>query len=394
MGKRQANQPIQVLVVEATRGRRELLTRLLQNAGGFAVAGTASDGPSAIEATCRLHPDIIIMDVRLPSFDGYEVTRQIMQRCPTPIVLMSGSTGDARRRSVEALSAGALAVVRRPDRRGNGDYAALIRTLRLMADVPVVTRHTPRLLSPAAQRPPLPVFVPRPHDDYPNGEDDGGEHPPLPETAPHILAIAASTGGPAAIQTLLNGLRMARPHDDAELDGQADADVIVMPPILIAQHIARGFVNALAEWLRRTTLLPVHVAHEAQHLLPGHVYLAADGQHLLVGPQGTAVLLPGAERDRYCPSADVLFESVAQVYGARALGVVLTGMGDDGARGLWALRAAGGQTFAQDEASSVVYGMPQAAVAAGAVASVAPLTNLAEVIVHALRYGARTKDKE
>lgn len=180
---------------------------------------------------------------------------------------------------------------------------------------------------------------------------------------PQLLAIAASTGGPAAIQTILLGL-----GGDFRL------------PTLVAQHIARGFVEGMVAWLNRTTPLPVHVAQLGEQLLAGHVYLAPDEQHLLAGAGGVACLRPSAAGDRYCPSADLLFEGVAGVYSSRAIGVILTGMGNDGARGLAALRAAGSITLAQNEASCVVYGMPQAAVAAGAVVRIEPLNDLAAAI--------------
>jgi two-component system chemotaxis response regulator CheB len=180
---------------------------------------------------------------------------------------------------------------------------------------------------------------------------------------PQLLAIAASTGGPAALQTILLGLGADFPL-----------------PTLVAQHIARGFVEGMVAWLNRTTPLRVHVAQLGEQLLPGHVYLAPVDQHLLAGEGGVAYLRPTATGDRYCPSADLLFEGVAGIYGSRAIGVILTGMGNDGARGLAALRAAGSTTLAQNEASCVVYGMPQAAVAAGAVTRVEALSDLADII--------------
>ena len=179
---------------------------------------------------------------------------------------------------------------------------------------------------------------------------------------PQVVAIAASTGGPSAVQTILQHLGPGFPL-----------------PILVVQHIARGFGSGMVDWLNRTTPLPARIAQHAEPLLPGHVYLAPDGQHLLAGP-GQALLQPAADGDRFCPSADRLFEAVAAAYRDRAIGVILTGMGSDGARGLGLLRAAGGITLAQDEASCVVYGMPQAAVAAGAVGQVAPLLGMADAI--------------
>lgn len=344
MHKSSQNQTIRVLVVEDSRPQRELLVGLLLASGTFAVAGTASNGRDAVAATLNLRPDVIAMDIHLPLMDGYEATRQIMQRCPTPIVMISSSNGDAERRAVQSLAAGALAVVRKPGTlnaaNSQEERTNFLTMLRLMAGVKVVTRHPPRL--PAAPA--------------------GLAH--AANTHPQVLAIAASTGGPAAVQTILNGLNSNYPL-----------------PILVVQHIAHGFVGALVDWLNSTTPLPVRIAVQHERLLPGHVYLAPDDRHLLAIARGQIVLRPGLPADRYCPSADVLFDSVAKVYGAQAIGVILTGMGDDGARGLSALRAAGGVTLGQDEASCVVYGMPQAAAIAGAVSRVEALTNLAGVIL-------------
>jgi two-component system chemotaxis response regulator CheB len=219
--------------------------------------------------------------------------------------------------------------------------------MRLMADVLVVTRRPDKLPVP-----PIESGAQLGHTD----------NLPIAGSA-RILAIAASTGGPAAVQTLLNGLGRHFPL-----------------PILLAQHIARGFVAPLAEWLSATTHLPVHVAAPNEQLLPGHVYLAPDDQHMSVFVRNYAACRSMQPDERYCPSADILFESVAAVYGRRAMGVILTGMGDDGARGLRALRAAGGRTLAQDQASCVVYGMPRAAVEMGAVERVAPLADLARAV--------------
>jgi two-component system chemotaxis response regulator CheB len=221
-----------------------------------------------------------------------------------------------------------------------------------MADVLVVTRRPGRALtdqlSPLAR--------------------EAGAKPPVAPThragqEPQIVAIAASTGGPIAVKTLLHGLGAGFPL-----------------PILLAQHISRGFVGSLAEWLQKASGLPVTIARPSEQLLPGHVYLAPESHHLSVFVPGYPANRPIRPEDRYCPSGDILFETVATVYGRRAIGVILTGMGDDGARGLHGLRAAGSRTLAQDEASSVVYGMPRAALEIGAAEQILPLAHLAEAI--------------
>jgi two-component system chemotaxis response regulator CheB len=361
MSTRPHHQPIRVLVVEDSRAQRELLVGLLSTVEEFEVAGIASNGQEAIDATLCLRPDVIAMDIHLPILDGYDATRQIMQRCPTPIVMVS-SSGDDASRSIQAIAAGALAVVRKPASASladdRDDRNAFLTTLRLMAGVRVVTRYPSRPALPirAEGEPMMPAAR--------SGAANERVGWPSASAAPQVLAIAASTGGPAAVQTLLRGLGA---HFSL--------------PILVVQHIARGFVPALVEWLDSTAPQSVTIARPGDQLRPGHVYVAPDDHHLMVQDRGVAALRPGAVADRYCPSADVLFETVAQVYGARAIGVVLTGMGDDGTRGVRALRAMGGQTLAQDEASCVVYGMPRAAAVAGGITTIAPLRALAHIIM-------------
>jgi two-component system chemotaxis response regulator CheB len=357
---RSPNQPIRVLLVEDSRAQRELLLGLLRASGDFEVVGTASNGKEAIAEAQRLRPNVIAMDVHLPILDGYEATRQIMRLCPTPIVLIS-SQGDTARRSIEALAVGALAVVSKPGGRPDADdeRKAFLTTLRLMADVRVVTRH--------AARPP--ITDRRPSTSGRPGISVVG-HRSL--VVPQVLAIAASTGGPAALQTVLRGLGVGFPL-----------------PVLVVQHIARGFVPALVEWLNNTIAAPVRIAQQGERLLPGQIYLAPEDRHLVAREPGAAGLRPLAAGDRFCPSADLLFETVASVYGAGAIGLVLTGMGDDGMRGLLALRAAGAPTLAQDAASCVVYGMPRAAVEAGAITRSEPLATIADVILELVGSVAR-----
>jgi two-component system chemotaxis response regulator CheB len=350
--QRPPGSPIRVLIVEDSRSQLELLTHIIRSSPDLQVAGAATNGQEAVDTAIQLRPDVISMDIHLPVLDGYEATRQIMQRCPTPIVMVSNSRGDAGRRSMDALAAGALAVIQKPGSVASPAFTverdALVTTLRLMADVPVITRHA------------------RPSqgdwrvstESRPVGSPSVTSRRVTPQ--PELLAIAASTGGPVAVQTLLTRLGSDFPL-----------------PILVAQHIARGFVSALAEWLDSTVPMPVHLARHDEKLQPGHVYLAPEERHLVSTLRGYAWLRHPSTADRYCPSADTLFESLAGAYGTGAIGVILTGMGDDGARGLKLLRQAGAHTIAQDEASCVVYGMPRAAVEAGAAERIEPLLNIA-----------------
>ncbi|ABY34081.1 MAG TPA: chemotaxis response regulator protein-glutamate methylesterase [Chloroflexus aurantiacus] len=342
-------EPIRVLLVEDSPSQLQLLRSYLEATPDLVVVGTAINGRDAVQSTLRLHPHVVAMDIHLPVFDGYEATRQIMQQRPTPIVLFSSSTGDAEQRAMAALAAGALAVVRKPsgpvDPASAADRDHLIRTLRLMAGVKVVTRHPPRM---------TPKQIDQANKEY------------------AILAIAASTGGPAALQTILRDLGSSFPL-----------------PIVIAQHVTSGFMRAFADWLASTIPLSVHVVEQETPILPGHVYLPCDDHHLEIVRQHVVTIKRSTPHDRYCPSADHLFSSVAHHYGSRAIGVILTGMGDDGAQGLLELARAGGTTFGQDEASCVVYGMPKMAKVRGAVHHELPLEQLGMAVSAVLGKGGR-----
>ncbi|MBI3977191.1 MAG: chemotaxis-specific protein-glutamate methyltransferase CheB [Chloroflexi bacterium] len=336
---------IRVLVVDDSASARELLVRLLVAEGSFEVVGTARDGEQAVALAARLRPNVITMDVHMPRLDGVAATRRIMAETPTPIVVVSASINrTAVDLAFAALQAGALAVADKPPGPGDPRHAAaareLLSTVRLMAEVKVVRRWaTGRVDGPAPSAPKAP-----------------GERS-LPRRAPlRAILLAASTGGPQAIQTVLQSL---------------GSDVGV--PILAVQHMAPGFMPGMADWLASTCPQRVHLATHGDQPVGNTVYLAPDGYHLLVTRSGRLGLSKAPPLRGFRPSASVLFESAAECYGATAAGVILTGMGDDGVAGLAALRASGGVTIAQDEATSVVYGMPRAALAAGAVGHVLPL---------------------
>jgi two-component system, chemotaxis family, protein-glutamate methylesterase/glutaminase len=342
---------LRVLVVDDSEVARRLLVSVLGGADGLGVVGEAASGDEAVRLAGRLRPDVITMDVHMPGMDGLETTRRIMEQHPAPIVVVSGGHDpDDLAHSVRALDAGALAALRKPPGPADPGFAAeaaeLVRTVRLMAEVKVFRRR------PAAAHPGSPAA--------PAAGPPGHPARPRPRPPAELVAVGASTGGPAALAAVLRALPASAPV-----------------PILVVQHITPGFDAALTTWLDETTPLPVRLAADGQPLHAGEVLVAPAGRHLGLSDAARVELGQGPPLAGHRPSATHLFTAVARVFGARGVGVVLTGMGSDGAAGLLQLRRAGGLVLAQDQASCVVPGMPVAAVAAGAVDEVVPLDRLA-----------------
>jgi len=332
---------IRVLVAEDSPTARALLAEILGSDPEILVVGEARDGVEAVELTQRLRPDLVTMDIQMPRLDGLAATREIMITAPTPIVIVTAGVRPGEvEGSLDMLGQGALDVLKKP--RGPGspgfDHEAgrLVATVKAMARVKVVRRWRAAAARPAS---------PPPAD---------------PRSRARVVAIAASTGGPGALRRVISGL----PPDFAA-------------PILVVQHIAPGFVAGLARWLDGVSPLRVKLAEEGERLAHRTVYLAPDGGHLGVSAGRRATLGRSGPVDGFCPSATPLFESVARSYGPSAVGVILTGMGRDGVRGLHALRRAGGRIIAQDESTSVVFGMPGAAIDAGLADAVLPVEAIA-----------------
>jgi two-component system chemotaxis response regulator CheB len=322
---------IRVLIADDSATVREYLAYLLGEDPVLEIVGTARDGVEAVAQAERLRPDVIVMDVHMPRMNGDVATRQIMERVPTRVVIVTASSSrDEASVAFRALGAGAVTVEDKPgglDHPGQAESARrLVETVKLMAEVKVV-RRWPRRDHAA---PPFPA-------------------PARPDRTIRVIAIGASTGGPQAVATILAGL----PRD-------------LGVPMLVVQHIAPGFTEGLAEWLGQGIRLPVKLAGSGEEVRPGTVYLAPEGQQLGITRNGRIRLTRGAAEDGFCPSASHLFQSVADAYGRSAVGILLTGMGRDGAKGLLTLRQAGGVTLAQDEESSVIFGMPGEAIRLGA----------------------------
>ena len=328
-------------MIAQPNGERRL-SRALERDTSIAVAATTGDAMRAADLTARLRPDLVLIDAALPDGTAFAATRRIMAETPTPVIVAIDKADADRTSRWEALRAGALFVVPNlPDPKAV-DFDA--RCADLVAAVHMMAAHKPGGSSRAER--------------VPARELDGVRRA-------SIVAIAASTGGPAALAQILRDL----PPDFGA-------------PIVVTQHISHGFVGSMTQWLDTLGPLRVKVADDGEPLLPGTVYVAGDGRHLTV--HGRTVVLSAAPPERgHRPSATTMFASVAQSYERSALAAVLTGMGQDGVDGLAAIHHAGGAVLAQDEPSSVVFGMPKAAIDAGVVDRVLPLDQLARYFTRA-----------
>lgn len=333
---------IRVVLAEDSPTVRALLMEILCADPEVLVVGEAKNGVEAVELTLHTKPDVVAMDISMPLMNGLETTKELMLHSPRPIVLFTSTFQSSEvALALSATRAGALAVLDKPDDVAAPDFEErqleFVRMIKAMAKVKVVghQRHRVQEARLSTRR----VVAA-------NGRCV-------------VIAIAASTGGPSALVRVLSEL-----------------PATLAVPVLIVQHIAHGFTVGLVDWLNASCGLPVRLAVDGETLQAGVVYLPPDDRHLQVRHGGKIELSAAPAIKGFRPSATALFRSVAEVYGARVAGVILTGMGDDGVDGLRPLHAAGSLVIAQDEATSVVFGMPQKAVAAGVVHDVLPIDRI------------------
>lgn len=337
---------IRVLVVEDSLTVRRRLCEPLAADPGIEVVGEAGDGKQAIELAAALRPDLITMDMMLPVISGLAATEYIMAHCRTPILIVSASVNRGELfKTYEALAAGAVDVLEKPtgdEPEGEWDRK-LIAAVKLVARIPVITHPRARL---GLWKKAVPALA-------------------TPSSRLQIAAVGASTGGPGALVELLRGL----PPD-------------FTLPLLLVLHINEPFGAALADWLDAQTQRPVAYAREGEPIVAaaGRVLMAPPDSHLTIR-EGRARLSREAPRHSCRPSVDMLFESVAREYGPAAAACLLTGMGRDGAAGLLSIRAAGGRTIAQDEATSIVYGMPREAAILGAAEQILPIGEIGAALM-------------
>jgi two-component system chemotaxis response regulator CheB len=341
---------IKVLIADDSPVTRMLLIQLLSSDPGIEVIGYVNDGRAALEFLENgARPDVVVMDIHMPRLDGFEATRRIMETRPLPIIICT-ATSDPRELAVafRSLEAGAVACVEKPVALGP-DFAArrdhLLQTVRLMSEVKVVRRWT------------------RPRNST-SSSSATHQHSSRVTSGIQLIGIGASTGGPPVLQTILSGL-------------PADFPV----PLLIVQHIARGFLHGMVEWLSQTTALRVHIAAHDALPLPGHAYVAPDDFHLAVDARGHMVLARAEPESGLRPAVSYLFRSLADLCGPAATGVLLTGMGKDGAAELKQMKDRGAYTIAQDRDTSVVHGMPGHAIELGAALYVLPADKIASALI-------------
>jgi two-component system, chemotaxis family, protein-glutamate methylesterase/glutaminase len=399
------SQTIRVVVVDDSALMRRMITNLIERDPAIRVVGAARDGREAITLVEELRPDIVTMDVRMPVMDGLATTEHLMAYCPTPILVLTASLASHEVDiTFRMLDAGALEVIEKPHNTGplaleRAGYD-LIRRIKMLARVKVVTHLRGRRkpgdrsaaqLSHDKSRPaeaagsshPAATVLPdkarsaaRSRTSSPNGarpiDQPAGQAGPVVSRPDFpLIVIGASTGGPRVVHQILRDL----PRD-------------LGAAVMVVQHIAAGFSVGMAEWLASASALPVYLAREGHGICAGEVLVAPDQRDLMITTAGTVHLNENPLLIQR-PAIDVTMQAAAEVFGPQAIGVLLTGMGRDGAYGMLTIRRAGGYTIAQDEASSAIFGMPRAAIQLGAAAEVLPPPRIAARLVEVLADGVR-----
>ncbi|MGA1823667.1 MAG: chemotaxis-specific protein-glutamate methyltransferase CheB [bacterium] len=321
---------IKVLIVDDSPTVLEYMQYIINSDDDLDVVGVAKDGKEAMDMAQRMHPDVITMDLHMPVINGYIATKEIMENFPAPIIIMSSHIAtDQSEYNFRAMEAGAVAVVEKPYGPGSPEddpkIAKMIQTIKLMSEIKVVKRLSKYKKTTNA-------------------------HSLLSPSRTEIVAIGVSTGGPPVIKTIISELSKDFPY-----------------PILIVQHITSGFLQGMVEWLSKNAPLPIHIANQGDKIKGGHVYFAPDDFHMGIVKKGEIMLSKSEHEYGMRPSVSYLFRTITKTYGRDAIGMLLTGMGKDGAMELKAMRDSGSITIAQNKESSIVHGMPGEAIKLGGV---------------------------
>ncbi len=361
---------IKVLIVEDSPVYQKILRNILTETGEFEVVAIASNGLEAIKYCTIYQPDVVSMDILMPVMDGIEATKQIMQSKPVPIVIVSNiyQTNDTDM-AIKELEAGAVYILPKPsgpaDPNHLKDAVKYRNTMRLMSEIKVVKRierNTDKFQSEISTKNRI--------DSINNRNSKCSLSNDF-----KIIAIGASAGGPESIRIILSNL----------------SDKVKVP-IVIVQHIDQHFIDGFISWLDSHSAFPVKVAEEGELLLPGAVYVAPGGKHLTISKGGVVTLLNDLKPNGHIPSIDALFDSINKTYKNESIGILLSGMGRDGADGLKKLNDSGSFTIVQNEESSLVYGMPSEAVKLGAVCRVMTPEEITNEINNLfIKNGSRTK---
>jgi two-component system chemotaxis response regulator CheB len=348
---------IRLLVVDDSSLGAELISELCSSDSDINVIAWAKNGKEALEKAMELKPDLITMDIHMPVMDGLEATKRIMAFCPTPILILTSSYDSEKTQlpesslSFKALFFGALDVITKPSLKEKGvenkTIKDFIEKIKLLSRIKVV-RHPLASIEKTKSLSRMKMDV---------MDQDAQE-------VQRVVGIAASTGGPPAILEILKSM----PQE-------------LSAAILIVQHISPGFTEGFVKWLDEQTPVKVKVGEHLESLKSGTVYVAPTGHHMSLNQSRKICLSDEPPVDGQIPSGTLLLKSIAEVYGVRSLGIVLTGMGKDGAQGLKAIRDAGGFTIAQDEQTSAIYGMPRSAAELGAAEEIMPLEKISHTIL-------------
>ncbi len=354
---------IKILLVEDSPVAMTVLKRMVDETPNMQVVGTARTGVDAMQLIPKFKPDVICTDLHMPKMDGLELTIEVMEKFPTPILIVSASVQKEDTQQVfQLLNAGAVDVFPKPTAGLASEYEAV--KLRLMEKIRVISG--------------VKVFTKRQHHKQvlvsksPNSVSTANLTPsaykPDIDAKIRVLAIGTSTGGPQALQELFSTF-----------------PPFIPVPVLCVQHISQGFLSGFVDWFNQNCPLPVEIAVNGEMPRPSVVYLPPDKQHMEIDRTGRFFCHQSPNVDGHCPSVTVLFNSVAKYYGKHAIAVLLTGMGRDGASGLLSIAQKNGFTIAQDEASSVVFGMPHEAIKLGAAHKVLSISEIAPVILQRLK---------